>query len=755
MSQGNVMKQTNQQSSQATHHQLQPKEWILVSTKSGKQQPLGKEMVFVGRSSCDVVLESPSIDNRHAVLCFNPKDASFYVKDLNTSHGTYINDVRVREQSYVRIHPQDSLRFGFSPESFILSTSSSLSSNLSLQSSPSCKDPPQSLDHPDPSSSSCCQSSLGGDNKMMIHSRNQKQHQNPIEKRQQQEEVPSQSTFTTSSTTASSSSNCKVDDSSSSQVKKTPSGNNIFLAKGINEADKTKSVVKERDGAESSKGNAIVVSTGIVEAAVERMRNKRFQSSSSVIFSDPRDEDQHNTVNVNKYKYQQHRNSHHQFEESHGDEIPVSMSQSTTTVSDAPLHDSQVDQMSVSCTAADFSFSNEKQQQQQHKPNSNGEVQCNSNPSWKTPSSIFGVEDEKKKNIKKNPFGNNRSQSVSDAVPVDSSPKPPATAFTISFDDDNENVEDKKKSFSLGDSLRKFAPRKKKPSFERGVNGRRSVRSASAAAGIDPSHQQESGPESLESTTMSSLPLTDSAAYLINKMLFSSEASPSSPIDPLLVPVIPRDEDEDVTPTAADEVPLVLPVVPPDSSSTHIVHQASKEMIPDTLSEAGTYTLDADGRNVDVEKARQMIDNVFGVARNATYSNVRQGMQSGSVPASPQPRRRTMRQQNRRNDSNCSNDSSGNNNTDDFRHRTFTRSKSGRRGSSSDNPSSPTFDTSQFDRVYNSRHYSAKQSLSSNVPRSPKLPVRNRQNSCSSSKSGGSNKTVDVKKGNVSIGAQA
>ena len=240
-------------------------------------------------------------------------------------------------------------------------------------------------------------------------------------------------------------------------------------------------------------------------------------------------------------------------------------------------------------------------------------------------------------------------------------------------------------------------------------------------------------------------------------MLFSSEASPSSPIDPLLVPVTQRDEDEDVTPTAVDEVPLVLPVVPPDSSSTHIGHQVSKEMThPDTLSEAGTYTLDADGRNVDVEKARQMIDNVFGVSRNATYSNVRQGMQSGSVPASPQPRRRTMRQQSRTNDSNCSNDSSGNNNTDnDFRHRTFTRSKSGRRGSSSDNPSSPTFDTSQFDRVYNSRHYAAKQSLSSNVPRSPRLPVRNRQNSCSSSKSGGSNKTVDVKKGNVSIGAQA
>ena len=525
----------------------------------------------------------------------------------------------------------------------------------------------------------------------------------------------------------------------------------------------------------------------IVEAAAARLRNKRFQSSSSVIFSHSPEttealpsKHQSNSVNINRRNHQQHRNSHHFELEDHHNDIPAStvpslMSQSTTTIEDVlPKESCLEDQMSVSCTAADFTPKNstdsktnvteskkkatdsmtqtidsmnadfKTQTKELKNKTKESSTQCSQtetsdastsaveqHPDPKTASSIFGVEGNKPHQKGKKP-ANLRSQSVSDAV-VDVSPKPPATAFTISFDDDNETEADKK--LSLTDSLHKFAPKKRIFSFERGVKERRSTRSASAAPVT--TLEEHSGPDSLESTTMNSLPLTDSAAYLINKMLFSEPHSPT--IDHTVNRQ--NEDDDDLTPTDVSVNRVV-------KEKTVVPSTPAKEEHVDTLSEAGTYTLEVDDprRTFDVEEARKMIDNVFGVARNQEcYGNLRN--LGSSVPTTPKPTRRPAVRQTRRSgteDSNCSGSVES-----DLKTRTFTRSKSGRRPSVEDCPSSPTFDTSTFDQVYNSRHQKASPSkrASSNLPRSsPRLPVRNRLDSFSSSKSGGSNKTVEVKK---------
>ncbi|CAN7942316.1 unnamed protein product, partial [Ixodes pacificus] len=57
--------------------------------------------------------QSASVDKRHAVIFFNPSDKQFHVKDLNSVTGTYLNGIRIPEQSYVKLNHMDCLRFGY------------------------------------------------------------------------------------------------------------------------------------------------------------------------------------------------------------------------------------------------------------------------------------------------------------------------------------------------------------------------------------------------------------------------------------------------------------------------------------------------------------------------------------------------------------------------------------------------------------------------------------------------------------------
>ncbi|XP_077522374.1 uncharacterized protein LOC144133283 isoform X3 [Amblyomma americanum] len=91
--------------------------WVLTS-KDGTVHPLPAAMIFIGRQECDIIVDSASVDKRHAVIFFNPSDKCFHVKDLNSVTGTYLNGVRIPEQSYVKLNHLDSLRFGYGHEVF-------------------------------------------------------------------------------------------------------------------------------------------------------------------------------------------------------------------------------------------------------------------------------------------------------------------------------------------------------------------------------------------------------------------------------------------------------------------------------------------------------------------------------------------------------------------------------------------------------------------------------------------------------------
>lgn len=92
-------------------------QWVLAS-KDGTEHVLPPGMIFIGRQECDIIVDSASVDKRHAVIFFNPSDRQFHVKDLNSVTGTYLNGIRIPEQSYVKLNHMDCLRFGYGHEVF-------------------------------------------------------------------------------------------------------------------------------------------------------------------------------------------------------------------------------------------------------------------------------------------------------------------------------------------------------------------------------------------------------------------------------------------------------------------------------------------------------------------------------------------------------------------------------------------------------------------------------------------------------------
>ncbi|NXW71739.1 CE170 protein, partial [Hirundo rustica] len=86
--------------------------WFLVSS-GGTRHRLPREMIFVGRDDCELMLQSRSVDKQHAVLNYDASTDEHLVKDLGSLNGTFVNDVRIPEQIYITLKLEDKLRFGY------------------------------------------------------------------------------------------------------------------------------------------------------------------------------------------------------------------------------------------------------------------------------------------------------------------------------------------------------------------------------------------------------------------------------------------------------------------------------------------------------------------------------------------------------------------------------------------------------------------------------------------------------------------
>uniref|UniRef100_A0AAY4DNX7 FHA domain-containing protein n=1 Tax=Denticeps clupeoides TaxID=299321 RepID=A0AAY4DNX7_9TELE len=86
--------------------------WFLVSS-GGTRHRLPREMIFVGRDDCELMLQSRSVDKQHAVINYESTSDEHKVKDLGSLNGTFVNDVRIQEQMYITLKIDDKLRFGY------------------------------------------------------------------------------------------------------------------------------------------------------------------------------------------------------------------------------------------------------------------------------------------------------------------------------------------------------------------------------------------------------------------------------------------------------------------------------------------------------------------------------------------------------------------------------------------------------------------------------------------------------------------
>lgn len=93
--------------------------------------PLSQRSYFVvGRLPvCDVSLEHPSISRYHAVLQYRGRagqdeevgeERGFYVYDLGSTHGTFVNKSKIPPKTFIRFRVGHVLKFGGSTRLFIL-----------------------------------------------------------------------------------------------------------------------------------------------------------------------------------------------------------------------------------------------------------------------------------------------------------------------------------------------------------------------------------------------------------------------------------------------------------------------------------------------------------------------------------------------------------------------------------------------------------------------------------------------------------
>ncbi|XP_072284393.1 centrosomal protein of 170 kDa protein B isoform X2 [Pyxicephalus adspersus] len=93
--------------------------WFLVSS-SGTRHRLPREMIFVGREDCELMLQSRSVDKQHAVINYDSEKDEHRVKDLGSLNGTFVNDVRIPDQKYITLKLNDVIRFGYDINMYVL-----------------------------------------------------------------------------------------------------------------------------------------------------------------------------------------------------------------------------------------------------------------------------------------------------------------------------------------------------------------------------------------------------------------------------------------------------------------------------------------------------------------------------------------------------------------------------------------------------------------------------------------------------------
>uniref|UniRef100_A0A2K6M8U3 Forkhead associated phosphopeptide binding domain 1 n=1 Tax=Rhinopithecus bieti TaxID=61621 RepID=A0A2K6M8U3_RHIBE len=83
---------------------------------------LNKSTTIGRHEDSDLVLQSPDIDNHHALIEYNEAECSFVLQDFNSRNGTFVNECHIQNVA-VKLIPGDILRFGSAGPSLLVITS--------------------------------------------------------------------------------------------------------------------------------------------------------------------------------------------------------------------------------------------------------------------------------------------------------------------------------------------------------------------------------------------------------------------------------------------------------------------------------------------------------------------------------------------------------------------------------------------------------------------------------------------------------
>lgn len=76
--------------------------------------------IFGRLPSCDITLEHPSLSRYHAVVQYSTKDKGWFVYDLDSTHGTWVNKHKISPKKYHRLKVGYIIKFGGSSRLHIL-----------------------------------------------------------------------------------------------------------------------------------------------------------------------------------------------------------------------------------------------------------------------------------------------------------------------------------------------------------------------------------------------------------------------------------------------------------------------------------------------------------------------------------------------------------------------------------------------------------------------------------------------------------
>lgn len=77
---------------------------------NGKKITLTAKIILGRSSQCDVVIDDMLVSRKHAEI--QQIKSAFFIKDLSSRNGTFVNDKPVPDGKYLKLKPKDVIRLG-------------------------------------------------------------------------------------------------------------------------------------------------------------------------------------------------------------------------------------------------------------------------------------------------------------------------------------------------------------------------------------------------------------------------------------------------------------------------------------------------------------------------------------------------------------------------------------------------------------------------------------------------------------------